>query len=41
MNDFMEALYNKDEGSTVEMKAKRKGRDQYKEIVFTVTLGVE
>ena len=41
MNDFMEALYNKDEGSIVEMKAKRKGRDQYKEIVFTVTLGVE
>ena len=41
MNDFMEALYNKDEGATVEMKAKRKGRDQYKEIVFTVTLGVE
>ena len=41
MHDFMEALYNKDEGSTVEMKAKRKGRDQYKEIVFTVTLGVE
>lgn len=41
MDEFMDALYKEEEGSTVEIKAKRKGRDQYKEIVFTVTLGVE
>ncbi len=41
MEDFMNALYNKSEGTTTELKVKRKGREQYKEIVFTVTLGVE
>ena len=41
MNEFMDAIYNQSEGATIEIKAKRKGREQYKEIVFTVTLGVE
>lgn len=41
MDQFMEALYAEAEGDTVEIKAKRKGREQYKEIVFNLTLGVE
>lgn len=41
MEEFMDALYNKSEGATTEIKVKRKGREQYKEIVFTLTLGVE
>ena len=41
MNQFMEALYGQKEGETTEIKVKRKGREQYKEIVFQVALGVE
>ena len=41
MKQFMDALYAQTEGETTELKVKRKGREQYKEIVFQVTLGVE
>ena len=41
MQRFMEVLNGKKEGSTIDLIIKRKGRENYKDIVFTVTLGVE
>lgn len=41
MTQFMNALYVEKEGVSTELKVKRKGREQYKEIVFQVVLGVE
>ena len=41
MKQFMDSLYAQTEGEPTEIKVKRKGREQYKEIVFQVTLGVE
>lgn len=41
MTTFETTLSELSNGDTAEITVKRKGRDSYKEIVFTVTLGVE
>lgn len=41
MDIYMEALYAQKQDSATEIRVKRKGREQYKEIVFQVVLGVE
>lgn len=41
MTQFMNSLYVAKDGVSTELKVKRKGREQYKEIVFQVVLGVE
>lgn len=41
MSEFMSALSNYRNGDTVDISVKRKARDSYKEIVFSVVLGVE
>lgn len=41
MNKFMEVINLNNVGDSLDIKIKRKGRENYKEIVFTITLGVE
>lgn len=41
MEKFGEILQTKEDGNAIEVKVQRQGREKYKEIVFTVTLGVE
>lgn len=41
MEKFMEVINSNNVGTSLDIKVKRKGRENYKEIVFTITLGVE
>ncbi len=41
MKDYMKVLNSNNSSDTVEITVKRKGRESYKEIVFSVVLGVE
>lgn len=41
MDKFMEVINSNKVGDSLDVKVKRKGRENYKEIVFTITLGVE
>ena len=41
MSELMKALSNYRNGDAVNISVKRKARDSYKEIVFSVVLGVE
>ena len=41
MSEFMKVINSKKVGDSIGLKVQRKGRENYKEIVFTITLGVE
>lgn len=41
MSDYMDSISNYSSGNTVQITVKRKSKNDYKEIVFSVTLGVQ